>query len=123
MAESENNNEDIVNEALKFLDASAPFIMSKGMNPHVFSNDPYNPVPYGLLDMFYRLVHENRVGIMVAKDDETGDLKTLLCFVGDRNDEDVELFPVAVLIQAEETQRYRAPIGNGEFYEPDATEE
>lgn len=123
MAESENNNEEIVNEALQFLEGTAPFIMSQGMNPHVYTNDAFNPVPYGLLDMFYRLVHENRVGIMVGLDAETNEPATMLCFIGDKDGENVELFPVAKLIQAEETQRYRAPIGNGEFYEPDASDE
>lgn len=121
MAESEkiDNNDDVVSEALKFLEGTAPFIMEQGMNPHVYSNDTYNPVPYGLLDMFYRMVFTNRVGMMVGKDAVTGELATLLCFVGDKGEDDVELFPVAVLLQAEETQRYLAPLGNGEYYDPD----
>lgn len=119
MAESEvKTDETIVDDAVQFLQGTAPFIMENGMNPHVFSNNPYNPVPYGLLDLFYKLVHENRVGIIDANDSETGEAALVLCFVGDKGDGDVELYPVASLLKEEEITRYRAPTGDGGFYEP-----
>lgn len=116
--ENPNIDEEVVNEALKFLDASCPFIMEKGFSPHVYANDTRNPVPYGLLDIMYRQAFDNRLGIAVCKDAETGDLATVLAFIGDRGEEDVEIFPVAVLLKGEEVSRYLAPLGNGEYNEP-----
>lgn len=115
-AAAEEKNE-VVEEALKFLEGTAPFIMEKNMTPHVYSNDPYNPVPYGLLDILYRQVFDNRVGIMHAKDAKTGDIVPIICFVGDRDGEDVALYPIARMLREEETGDYLAPIGNGEFFE------
>lgn len=120
MAESTEKqiDEEVVNEALSFLDGASPFIMEKGFNPHVYANDTRNPVPYGLLDIMYRQTFDNRLGIAICKDIETGEPATVLVFIGDKGDEDVELFPVAVLLKGDEVQRYRAPIGDGEYYEP-----
>lgn len=114
--EVEENNE-VVNEALKFLEGTAPFIMENDMVPHVYSNDPYNPVPYGLLDILYRQVFENRVGIMHAKDATTGDVVPVICFVGDRDNEDVALFPIARMLTEDEVGNYLAPVGDGEYFE------
>lgn len=114
--EVEENNE-VVNEALKFLEGTAPFIMENDMVPHVYSNDPYNPVPYGLLDILYRQVFENRVGIMHAKDATTGDVVPVICFVGDRDNEDVALYPIARMLTEDEVGNYLAPVGDGEYFE------
>ena len=121
MAETNNveveENNEVVNKALKFLEGTAPFIMENDMVPHVYSNDPYNPVPYGLLDILYRQVFENRVGIMHAKDATTGDIVPVICFVGDRDNEDVALFPIARMLTEDEVGNYLAPVGDGEYFE------
>lgn len=116
--EETNVDEEVMNEALKFLDGACPFLMEKGMNPHVYANDTHNPVPYGLLDIMYRQAFDNRLGIAVCKDAVTGELATVLAFIGDRGEEDVEIFPVAVLLKGEDVARYRAPTGDGNYYEP-----
>lgn len=120
MAESMNKeeNNEVVEEALKFLEGTAPFIMENDMTPHVYSNDPYNPVPYGLLDILYRQVFENRVGIMNAKHKDTGEIVPVICFVGDREGEDVALYPIARMLTEAETGLYLAPVGDGEYFEP-----
>lgn len=121
MAETNNTeveeNGEVVNEALKFLEGTSPFIMENDMVPHVYSNDPYNPVPYGLLDILYRQVFENRVGIMHAKDAATGDVVPVICFVGDRDNEDVALYPIARMLTEDEVGNYLAPVGDGEYFE------
>lgn len=119
MAETTNENEFPTEDALKFLEGAAPFITSKDMSVHVYSNELYNPVPYGLLDIMYHQTHENRLGIMVAKHAETGQLTTVLCFVGDKDDENVALYPIARLLTEEEVPMYLAPIGNGEYFSYD----
>lgn len=127
MAETDNNeieveNNEVVEEALKFLGGAAPFIMENDMIPHVYSNDPYNPVPYGLLDILYRQVFENRVGIMHAKEASTGNIVPVICFVGDRENEDVALYPVARMLTEDEISNYLAPMGDGEYFERSADE-
>lgn len=125
MAETNNNEqqeEEVVQEAIKFLDGAAPFIMESQMIPHVYSNDPYNPVPYGLLDILYRQVFENRVGIMHAKDKKTGDVVPVICFVGDRDNEDVALYPIARMLSEAEVEDYLAPVGDGEYFEQSTDE-
>lgn len=121
MAETNNEieveNNEVVDEALKFLEGTAPFIMENDMTPHVYSNDPYNPVPYGLLDIVYRQVFENRVGIMHAKDSTTEEIVPILCFVGDKDGDDVALYPIARLLTENEVGNYLAPIGDGEYFE------
>ena len=94
--------DEVVQEALKFLEGASPFIMENDMTPHVYSNEPYNPVPYGLLDILYKQVFENRVGIMHAKDATTGDIVPVICFVGDRDEVEVALYPVARLLSEKE---------------------
>jgi|SRR5690625_286192 len=118
--EMQNDNEFPVDEALKFLEGTAPFIMENDMTPHVYSNDPHNPVPYGLLDILYRQVFENRVGIMQAKEVSTGKEVPVICFVGDREDEDVALYPIARMLTEDEVGNYRAPLGEGKWHEPDS---
>lgn len=120
-----NDNEFPVDDALKFLEGTAPFITENDMAVHVYSNEIYNPVPYGLLDILYRQTFENRVGIMIAKHAETGDLVPIICFVGDKDGEDVALYPIARMLKEDETQDYLAPLGNGEYFsydQPDAAE-
>lgn len=123
MAETEQIENNAEMDALKFLEGTAPFIMNRGQNPHVFSNEPYNPVPYGLLDLFYRMVDENRVGIIESRDSETEEGVLVLCFVGDTGDGTTELYPVARLLKEEETVRYLAPTGDGGYYDPAAVTE
>ena len=126
MAESEQQNVDNefpVDEALKFLEGTAPFIMGKGMAPHVFSNEPYNPVPYGLLDILYTQVFENNVGIAMCREDGTDAVVPVLCFLANKNQDDVELFPIAKLFTETEALNYRAPVGNGEYFERADTEQ
>lgn len=118
MAESQKDvDETIVEDAVEFLSGTAPFIMENDMIPHVFSNEPYNPVPYGLLDILYRQVFENRVGVFVGKDTETGEHVDIICFVGDKGDEDVALYPIARLLKEAEVERYRAPTGDGGYFD------
>lgn len=111
---------EVVEEALKFLEGVSPFITENDMIPHVYSNDKYNPVPYGLLDILYRQVFENRVGIMNAKEVSTGKEVPVICFVGDRDGDDVALFPIARMLTEDEVGNYLAPLGDGEWHEPES---
>lgn len=119
MAESnEATNEFPVEDALKFLEGTSPFIMQNDMVPHVFSNEIYNPVPYGLLDIFYKMCFENRVGIVMAKYQPTGEIVPALAFIEERGNDDVAIFPVARIHTEAEAAQYLAPLGDGTYFEP-----
>lgn len=123
MAESEAivDNEFVVEDALSFLDGNAPFMMSRDMAVHVYSNAPYNPAPYGLLDLFYRQVFANKVGLIMAKHTVDGEIYPVLAFVepGDE-DGDVRLYPIARLLTEAEVPEFLSPMGDGEYFSYDS---
>lgn len=100
------------------LTAEAPFIEDKGMMPWVFTNDKTNPAPFQILNLFYKGVFSNTVGVMHAKHKETGNLELLL--VGLTRDEggDLGVYPLARLLSMEDSADYLPPDGNGGYIEP-----
>lgn len=121
MAESAAvDNEFVVEDALAFLDGNAPFMMSQGMAVHVYSNEPYNPAPYGLLDLFYRQVFGNKVALIMAKHATSGDIFPVLAFVEPGDEEgEVRLYPIARLLTEAEVPEYLSPRGDGEYFSYD----
>ena len=123
MAETtEVDNEFPTEDALKFLQGTSPFIMQNDMVPHIFSNEVYNPVPYGLLDIFYKMTFENRVGIVMAKHAPTEEIVPVLCFIEEKGD-DVAIYPIARLLKESEPQEYLSPKGDGEYFSYDTAGE
>lgn len=117
--ELENN---VIEASERFLTKKAPGIEEKEMIPYVFANDKNNPVPFGLLDLFYQGVFTNTVGIMIAKDSETGNEELVLVGLAkDANGEPV-VYPMAVCIGQAQTGRYLPPDGKGGYVELPAAE-
>lgn len=79
----------------------------------IFSNDKANPFPQQVLHMFYDGILNNKVGVMAAKDKESGD--PVLILVGIMKDEEgnVGCFPLARVLQGEEAGSFYAPDGHG----------
>lgn len=78
----------------------------------VFANRQPAPELEMVLAMFYRGAQSNRIGIMQALNAETNEEEVLL--VGyDEVDGEVECFPLALVLKAEDTSKYRHPDGNG----------
>lgn len=84
---------------------------------YIFSNDLSDVRLPGLLDMFYRGVLTNTIGLMVAKDVEL-DIDALL-LVGLEQNEDggVDTYPLARILDPAELKRYRSPDGTGGYFD------
>lgn len=105
-------------DVIALLNTEAAFIEGKGMMPWVFTNDKTNPAPFQILDLFYKGVFSNTVGVMHAKRKDTGNLELLL--VGLTKDEggDLGIYPLARLLSMEDSADYLPPDGNGGYVEP-----
>lgn len=83
------------------------------MDMLLFSNNP-NPIQYNLLEMFYRGVLQNTLGLMEARNVETGELDLLLVGL-DKEGEEIKTYPLAVLIKKDAGKTYLAPDGLGNY--------
>mgnify|MGYP007076172350 CR=1 FL=1 len=84
-----------------------------------FTNDksPENMgVLQGLLKMVYHTVLTNRLGIMQAKNSETGEPEVILVGV-EQNGDSLSCYPLFSPIRAEDVAKYVAPDGKGEWLE------
>lgn len=79
----------------------------------IFTNDKANPYPRQLLHQFYEGTLTNKIGIMHAKDKETGADALLLVGVLRNEEGDIGCYPLARVLDASEVQNYLAPDGNG----------
>lgn len=68
----------------------------------------------GLLKMAYHTVLTNRLGIMQAKNSETGELEVILVGV-EQNGDDLNCYPLFSPMRAEDVAKYLAPDGQGSF--------
>lgn len=88
------------------------------MNEWVFTNDKTNP---HIRQQFHALMDAafaNVLGVMHAKDKDTGDIHTLLVMVESRGEEGVVTYPMAQLLKMEDMDRYLAPDGSGGYLDP-----
>lgn len=119
----ENNNEPVLlteDEAKAFesmFDKAAKEMKSRDMIPWVFANDKNNPAPFGILNMFYAGVFTNTIGIMVAKDSETGDIVSVLVGLTKGEDGEPQVYPIARILGEPDTKRYLPPDGKGGYVE------
>ena len=95
-------------ELQKFLTGVAPSIAERGMDAPVFTNDKSNPAPFGVLDMIYKGVFTNTLGVMTARHRGTGKEMLLLCGIAG-----TEVYPVAICIGADQAKEFSAPDGEG----------
>lgn len=103
----------------------APFIEENGMIVRIYANDTSNPTLPHLLDMFYAGVAANTLGLMVAKNSETGAEETLLIGIVPEETPDGEYYvtiPLARLLSKEESAVYMAPDGDGGYIDHRNTE-
>lgn len=80
-----------------------------------FTNDKspeHLGVLQGLLKMFYHATLTNRIGIMEARNIETGEVEVVLVGI-EQTDDSLSAYPLASLINAEAVSKYEAPDGNG----------
>lgn len=84
---------------------------------YTFANRSPAPELESLLSMFYYSAFDNTLGIMQALNSETGEEEVLLVGVNVDDNGKTECFPLARLLSAEEVEKYRAPDGEGGFYD------
>ena len=83
----------------------------------VFSNDktPDNmQMKQGLLKMVYHTVLTNKLAIMDAKDETTGEVVPVLVGV-EQNESGISCYPLFVPITDTEAAKYAAPDGKGNY--------
>ena len=87
-----------------------------------FTNDKSNEnmgVLQGLLKMVYHIVLTNRLGVMQAKNSETGEQEVVLVGV-EQNGDSLNCYPLFSPIRAEDVAKYVAPDGKGGWLESKA---
>lgn len=105
---------DIEQAALQQMITNAtPFLTEKGLTPHIFTNDKTNPAPAFIIDMFYKGVFENQVGVVVAKNRETGEEEQLLVAIAGVDGDNMEIYPIAKVLGQEGLELYAFPNGEG----------
>lgn len=80
---------------------------------NVMSNSP-NEGQVNLLQLIYTGAFENTLALMEAQNSETGDNELLLVGM-EYKDDNFSAFPLARLLQPEETAKYLAPDGKGNY--------
>lgn len=83
------------------------------MEMMLFSNNP-NPIQYNLLEMFYRGVLANTLGLMEARNTETGELDLILVGL-DKEGTEIKTYPLAVMLKTDGGKIYEAPDGKGGY--------
>lgn len=88
---------------------------STELNQYIFSNNLSDIRLPSLLEMYYRGVFENTVGIMLAKDKETDEEVILLVGV-EENDGRLDAYPLAKVLDPSEVKKYASPDGQGGWF-------
>jgi hypothetical protein len=88
-----------------------------GLIAYMFTNNPKEQGPFlqSLLDMFYRGVYENSLGVMSALDTETEEEVLILCGIVHDDNGLTRALPLARMLSGSEIEakRYIAPDGEG----------
>lgn len=90
------------------------------INLYVFSNDMKEEGTVNLLQMFYRGAHENSIGIMRAKNSETGEIESILVGLdipAPGSGGSTKTYPLAKILDPKEAAKLRAPDGVGGYFE------
>jgi hypothetical protein len=79
----------------------------------IFTNDKANPYPRQLLHMLYDGALTNKLGIMHAKDAESGKEVSLIVGIIRDDEGNINCFPLARFLDGAEVPQYLAPDGEG----------
>jgi hypothetical protein len=98
-----------------FIAGEAPAIVEKGFKPRIFANDMSNPVLSGILNLFYSGVQSGTLGLMVAKNKNTGDETPVLVGIVENGGPDDGVYIVASVLGKEGSMDFLAPDGKGGY--------
>lgn len=95
-------------------DNVTPVTEEPGVIAYMFSNDKDGADRLlSYLRMFYEGVYKNSVGIMEAKNKDTGQLELVLVGINHGEDGLTDTFPIAKILSAHDAVRYLAPDSEG----------
>lgn len=101
---------------------NAPTILENEMIPWVFTDEQDNPAPFQVLDLFYRGVFTNTIGVMTAKRKTDNAPVMLLVGLNRGEDGDAEVYPIAEILNQDTSQAFIPPSSVGADNEPVSTE-
>lgn len=87
------------------------------MTEWIFANEK-NPALRQLFHSMYAGVFQNRLGLAHCKNSETGELETLIVGINPTEENGVQLFPLAVIIDESKVGNWLSPDGNGGYVGP-----
>lgn len=79
----------------------------------LFTNDKTNPAIVNIFRIFHQVSYMNSLGVMHAKDKETGEISTLLVGVDVQPDGQINTWPLAKVLTPQEQSNYLSPDGDG----------
>lgn len=93
---------------------------AEGVAPilYVFANRTPAPELESLLAMIYSAAYDNTLGVMQALNSETNAEEVVLVGVAVDEAGKTACFPLASLLAVEDVPKYRAPTGQGSWYDP-----
>lgn len=80
---------------------------------YTFANHEPADELHGLLRMFYSAAFGNKIGIMQALNTETNKEEVVLVGIQEKEDDTTQVFPLALVLKAEDVNKYVAPDGEG----------
>ena len=89
---------------------------------HLFTNTANDAPAESLLRLFYEGALKNTVGMMRAKVAGTDETQLLLVGVEDHGGGNIQVFPLASILDQTSVSKYLSPDGKGGWFEPDKTE-
>lgn len=85
------------------------------INMIILSNDPQDEGAVQLFQMFYNGVFGNSIGVMQAKNKDTGKIEALLVGV-EGGEEGPKVYPLARILDPSEVTMYLSPDGKGGYF-------
>lgn len=85
---------------------------------YVFTNTPEDLSQKQILKMFYDGLDQESIGLMQAKNVETGDLELVLVGISVDKQDNAHLFPIAKVLKAEDASQFLSPDGKGGYFDP-----
>lgn len=116
MADSTNDIEltsEEQEQLSRMITGAMPFMQEKGLRAYIYQNDQTNPAPAFLLDAYYRNTFANKLGVMVAKNTQTGNEELILVGIEIGPDGSEGAFPLAKVLGPEAYEIYAIPTGEG----------
>lgn len=88
----------------------------------LFTNDKTNPAIVNIFRIFHNVTYMNSLGVMHAKNKETGEVSTILVGVDIQPDGSINTWPLAKVLTPQEQNMFLSPDGEGGWIGENETE-